>query len=52
MEMSIKLLNRLRPDMAGHMMKRYYYASTTRVAMRTGTANPKWLLSLCLTNHI
>ncbi len=26
-------------------MKKYYYAGTTRVAVRTGTANPKWLLS-------
>jgi hypothetical protein len=26
-------------------MKKYYYAGGARVAMRTGTANPKWLLS-------
>jgi len=26
-------------------MKKYYYSGATRVAMRTGTANPKWLLS-------
>jgi len=26
-------------------MVKYYYAGTTRVAMRVGSNNPKWLLS-------
>jgi len=25
-------------------MKKYYYAGSTRIAMRTGTADPLWLL--------
>jgi hypothetical protein len=33
-------------------MKKYYYSGATRVAMRTGTADPKRLLSLWLPDKL